>query len=430
MVYLPLQEFVKRRNRYLLNVFIMALTVMMIITLNSLALAYRDAAKLPFENIHSSIIVQKSGNVPENITGVVLPCSLAQIRLATTSDIRGIDGVRNVSSGLFLWVFDSSGFKRALGVDWKEPLGERVGSKLVAGSLPVSGSGVLVEQTYANQYGLSVNQTIIIGVSPFTITGLVASSGKDLVSSDVYMDRRSSQALAYASPNLQATERFERDDVNILFIETDQLKTASVEKNLKQMFANTPGGTGGTTPTGSTMGTYSISSPDTFGDRISTVFLLSDRLAALLSGIILIAAAILISKNMSHVLLERQKDFAVMKTVGWTQRDIRREIFAEIFIQTGAGVVVGIIVSFIAIVVLAMTTISVNIPWDLNPYPHFLPAAPELANTVQVYPLPIAFPAVYAVLTILVVFAASAVTAFFLVRIVNRIQPMEVLKYE
>jgi hypothetical protein len=139
MTYFPLQEFIKRRNRYLLNVLVIALTVMMIITLNSLALAYQDSAKLPFESIHSSIIVQKSGNVPENITGVVLPCSLAPIPFSAVLDTKKIDGVKNVSSGLFLWVFDNQ-FKRVFGVDWQENLGERVKSKLVAGTLPVTGS--------------------------------------------------------------------------------------------------------------------------------------------------------------------------------------------------------------------------------------------------------------------------------------------------
>ena len=430
MVSFAFQEFSKRRNRYLPNVFVIGLVVFMIITLNALAIAYQDAAQLPFASVHSTIMVQKSGNVPENITGVVLPCSLAPIQSGATADTRKLDGVSDVSTGLFLWVFDTDSFKRVLGVNWGDTLGNRVQSKLIAGALPGPASDVLVEQTYADQYGLSVNQTMTISGTPFRISGIVASSGKDLVSSDVYMDIAPAQVLAYNSPNLQATEPFLKNDVNILFVDTDPVKTKEVAEQLKVLFTDGTNVSGGKTPTGQTIGTYSISSSDTFEDQVSAVFLLSDRLAVLLSVIIIVAGAVIIGKNMSHLFLERWKEFGVMKTVGWTRRDVQKEVLAETFLQVGIGGAGGIVASVIAIYILAMTTVSISIPWDLNPYPHFLTATPDLGATVQTYPLPITFPVLYAVIAIGVVVTVGAATAFFLVRRLNTMKPMEVLKYE
>jgi ABC-type antimicrobial peptide transport system permease subunit len=430
MMYFPIQELKKRKKRYLLNVALIVLTVMMIITLNSLVLAYQNAAKLPFESIHSNIIIQKSGDVPENTTGAVLPCSLAAIPLSTVTDIQTIDGVQDVSAGLFLWVFDQDNFKRTLGVNWNDLLGQRILSKLVAGSLPTSGSDVLIEKTYADQYGIALNQTIQVADHSYVVRGIVSSSGKDLVSSDFFMNLSNAQEIAYVSPNLLATAPFAKDDINIIFVDTDQVKTKNVEEQLKSKLTKKTDDTGGKTPLGTTIGVFTVSSPETFGDQVSTVFLLSDRLATLLSAIILIGASVLIAKNMSHVLLERRKDFAIIKTVGWTRRDISREVFAETGIQVGIGLICGIIASFLAIALLAKTTITINIPWDLNPIPHFLTATPELASTVQTYPLPIEFSVMYALLAVCAVLVVSMVTTYFLIQRVNYIKPMEALKYE
>jgi len=232
------QEIMKRKGRYLLSILVIALVVAMVITLNSLSIAYKDAAKLPFESIHSSIIIQKNGNVPENTTGTVLSCSLAPISLPSVERISSIDGVKDVSSGLFLWVFDSDNFKRVLGVHWNDSIGTRIKSKLVVGRAPATDTEALIEQTYASQYGLRINQPISISGKAFTISGIIATQGNDIVSSDAYIGLAQAQQLAYTSPNLQATESFNADDVNIIFVDADQAKVKSVAAQLKDIFTD------------------------------------------------------------------------------------------------------------------------------------------------------------------------------------------------
>ena len=56
-----LKEIRKREKKYLLNIMIISLVVVLLITLNSLGIAFKEASKLPFEKIHSSIIVQRNG---------------------------------------------------------------------------------------------------------------------------------------------------------------------------------------------------------------------------------------------------------------------------------------------------------------------------------------------------------------------------------
>ena len=101
------KELVRRKKLYVLSIVTMSLVTALIIILNSLGMAYRDASRLPFEDIQGTIVVQRNGNVPEDISGVLLSCSLAPISPDVASQIAGYDGVKSVSSALSLWVFDA-----------------------------------------------------------------------------------------------------------------------------------------------------------------------------------------------------------------------------------------------------------------------------------------------------------------------------------
>jgi MacB-like periplasmic core domain len=302
MIGYALKELRKRKRKYLLNIMVISLVVVLLITLNSLGIAFKEASKLPFENIHSSIIVQRNGNVPENTSGAVTPCSLAPIKGEYLSQINKIDGVKGISYGLFLWVFDKDDFKRTLGVNWNDDRGKIIGSELIEGSLPQSNSDALVERDYAQQHGLKLDQKMKVSGTDFTVSGIVETSGKDVVSSDVYVNLSSAQSLAYNSKNLQDTEKFNRNDINIIFVDADQTKVKEVKDNLTTLFSS-PASNGGKTPTGQTTGAYSIYTPESFESQISSLFLMSDRLILAVSLVALIGAVLIVIKSMGHTLV-------------------------------------------------------------------------------------------------------------------------------
>jgi ABC-type antimicrobial peptide transport system permease subunit len=424
-----LKEIRKRKKKYLLNIMVIGLVVGLLITLNSLGIAYKQASKLPFENIHSSIIVQRNGNVPENTSGAVTPCSLAPIRGEMIPQINKIDGVEGVSYGLFLWVFDKDSFKRLLGVNWSDDRGKRIGSGLIDGSLPKSDTDALVEKAYAQQHGLKLNQIMRVSGIDFAVSGIVETSGKDIVSSDVYVNLNSAQNMAYRSKNLQDTEKFNKNDLNIIFVDADQTKTKDVAAKLKELFSP-PSSTAGKTPTGQTTGAYSIYTPESFESQVSSLFLISDRLIFAVSLFALIGAALVVIKSMSHTLLERRKEFGIMKSVGFRSKDIQKEVAAETLLQAIIGYCIGIALSFIAIFALAKTTVSIAIPWEMSPYPHFLTSNPNLIAPVQAYPFPIRFEVVYSAEVLLAVLAISLLTVLVLSRYINGLKAMGVLRYE
>jgi ABC-type antimicrobial peptide transport system permease subunit len=424
-----IKELKRRKRGYLLNALVISLVTVLIITLNSLGIAYKEAARLPFEDVESTIIVQRNGNVPENISGIVLSCSLAPIRQGFIPRISEIDGVRNVSSALFLWAFDEDHFKRVLGVNWNDNFGKRLESKLIDGRVVGTDLEILIEKTYAQQYSLGVGQEVKISGRSYAVAGIVQTSGNEVVASDIYFDLREAQGMAYESVNLQETELFNRTDVNIIFVDTGQSNIRAVTQEIKRILSGGNANTG-KTPLGATIGTYNISTPESFEGQVSGLFQMSAKLAWIISLVTLVGAALIIARSMLHTILERRKEFGIMKTVGFTNRDIQGQILVETSSQLLAGFLAGLVFSAIAVAALAHTTISISIPWELTAYPHFLLSDPNAANIVQTHFLPIEFEPVYALASFLVILVIGLATASLATRQVNRLRPMEVLRYE
>ena len=394
MFYYAIKELLKRNKLYLLNIITIGLVTLMVITLNSLASAYRDAARLPFEDIQGNIIIQRNGNVPENISGVLLSCSLAPIPQELISEIKKIDGVKDISAALTLWVFDPDNFKRVSGVDFHDNFGQKLTAKLIDGSIPDTNNQILVEKTYAQKNSLKVGQDATISGRHFTVAGIVGTTGNEVMASDVYVNLGTAQDMAYQSQNLQKVETFNDTDVNIIFVNVAQTDLEAVTQNIKGII-NNPGMNIGKTPLGQTIGSYNIYTPQSFENQISSLFHISDKLTWFISLILFIGAAIIVARNALRTILERRKEFGILKTVGFKNRDIQGEVSLEIFIQVLAGFIIGFAASAIAIVILSRTTVSIAIPWELTAYPHFLLSNPSEANVTQMYPLPIRLEPLY-----------------------------------
>jgi len=429
MLRYAIKELVKRKKKYALNILVISLVVILLITLTSLNTAYKDASKLPFESIHSSIIVQKNGNVAENTTGALVSCSLAPIKKDLISNIKSLDGVQEVSYGLSLWVFDEDNFKRILGVNWDDSLGRKIKTKIYVGSLPQSDEEIIVEKTFAQENNIKLNQKVIISGKKFIVAGLSETSGKDIVSSDVYTNLKPVQDMAYNSKNLQDTETFDKSDINIIFVDAKQTKVADVSEELDTLLNNDNSLTG-KTPTGQKIGSYSIYTPESFENQISSIFNISDKIVLLLSIVILIGIALILFKSIAHTITERKKEFGIMKAVGFTNKDLKKQLTLEVLIQVTIGFFIGVLISLIIIFVLSGLTVSVNIPWELNPYPHFLESDPSAVNTVQTYPLPIQFNPHQLILPLLSILIISFLAIQLLLKKIGRLKPMEVLKYE
>jgi putative ABC transport system permease protein len=60
----------------------------------------------------------------------------------------------------------------------------------------------------------------------------------------------------------------------------------------------------------------------------------------------LLGAILLIVKIMSSTVVERSREIGVLKAVGWTQREIQRQLRMEVFLQALAGGILGIFAGY------------------------------------------------------------------------------------
>jgi putative ABC transport system permease protein len=300
---------------------------------------------------------------------------------------------------------------------------------VIEGVAPRSDQEILVDKTYAGKNALSVGSHVTIAGGQFTVSGVIGIAGNEIVAADVYLNLAVAQEMAFQSKNLQAVERVDKTDVNVIFVNAGQqdltLVTQKIKQNLNDQDMNA-----GQTPLGQTIGNYNIYTPDTFEDQISTVLKLSDKLTWVISLVLFIGACLIIARNMLRMVLERRKEFGVLKSVGYTGRDIQKLIGMETILQVLAGFAAGLLLTGIAVFILSNTTVSIAIPWELSAYPHFLLANPEDANVVQTHFLPIRFDARPVLATFLGVLIVGLVTALLTTWQINKLKPMEILKYE
>lgn len=125
-----------------------------------------------------------------------------------------------------------------------------------------------------------------------------------------------------------------------------------------------------------------VGSLDSFLELMGGVSLVSSRFAFIVSCVAFAAAVLLIIKSMTGSLVERTAEIGVLKTVGWTGRDVRTQLLAEALIQCLLGGLLGVALGFLGALALGNLSITMAIPWELNPLPAMAKAETQAAQTM------------------------------------------------
>ena len=104
---------------------------------------------------------------------------------------------------------------------------------------------------------------------------------------------------------------------------------------------------------------------------------------ALVSLVALVGAVFLIIKTMLANLVERSREIGILKAVGWTGTDVRKQIMGEVFVQAVLGGVAGIVAGYLISYLLGYFSIPVSTPWELNQTPSFARDAAAAAQTIR-----------------------------------------------
>jgi lipoprotein-releasing system permease protein len=410
-----MNELYYQKRRTLTAILGLSIGIALLIILNALSAAYRQAAHAPLKEIGADITVQRPGDVPKDLTGVVFPCSAVTIRDDQVKKIEGLPGVRGVGKAVLLWVFDPNRAWIVLGVEQQNSVGPAVlRSAVTEGRYLEPGKPeAMVEISYARQFGIKVGETITMANTSFPVVGLVdASRAAKIAVSNVYVPLEEAQKLAAASSQVQSVSPFTPADVNLLFIKADQDKITDLASALRNIVDKK-----------ATIGT-----PDSFLKLLGSLFALSDKFTMAASLIAIIVAVLIAFKTMAGNIAERAREIGVLKAVGWTNHNVVSQLLAESVIQCFLAGVFGLVLAAIAAFGLSFMNVSIPIPWDMSPTPHFLPGGGD--QVFKTLRLPVHIPSILAGFGVLLSVVIGGVTGAMLGRTISRIKPSEVLRHE
>jgi putative ABC transport system permease protein len=408
-------ELTRRRRRTWINVSLVALAVGFFLTLTALGGAFQAAFRAPLTEMGASLGLQRAGDVPQEMQGPVLPCSLAPIRGAEVESARALPGVISLSSALLFWDFAPDTFRIVAGFDPAESSGFALLNKVVTQGRflqPGDGLKALVEAAYALERGLKPGDRLDIHGLDFEVVGLVdASRLSQLAAAQVYLPLAQARAVAAASPSVAEMHHLGDGDVNLLFLSVVRDQIPQVTLALKTLLGDK----------------VTVTSPESFQRAIGGILAATDRFGLVAAVLSLLAAALLVMRTTAANLRERKGEVAVMKAVGWTRSDIARQLSAETLAQTLLGGLAGVLAALVGAYLASWVTIPIPLPWDLSPRPHFLPGGEEqLFRLVALNPT--LDPAQFA-LALAVALLLGALAAWMAVRVVASLKPSEALRH-
>jgi ABC-type antimicrobial peptide transport system permease subunit len=410
-----IKELYYQRRRTIGAVAGLSIGVALLIVLNALSAAYHEAARSPLKEIGADITVQRPGNVPEELAGIVFPCSAETIRDDQVKKVQGLPGVRGIGKAVLFWVFDPSRAWVVLGIEGANTIGPAtLRSALTEGRFLKEGaSEVLIERSYSHQFNIKPGDTVSIANKRFSVVGIVdASQAAKIAVANAYLPLKEAQEMAASSRLVQSVSPFTTNDVNLLFLKADQDKIPALASALPGIIDKK-----------ATIGT-----PDSFLKLLGSLFALSDKFAMAASLIALIVAILVAFKTMAGNVAERAREIGVLKAVGWSNRNVIAQILGESVIQSVAAGVFGLVIALIAAWALSYLTVNIPIPWDMSPRPHFLPGGgDQIFKTLH---LPVSVPWTLGGFAILVSVVIGGLTGALLAGSVSRIKPSEVLRHE
>lgn len=408
-------ELYYQRRRTLAAIIGLSIGIALLIILNALSSAYRQAAHAPLKEIGADITVQRPGNVPEQLEGAVFPCSAVTIRDDQVKKIQGLPGVRGIGKAVLLWVFDPGRAWIVLGIEQSNAVGPATLSRAVTEGrfLEEPKPEALVEISYARQFNLKVGDTISIAKRSYPVVGLVdASRAAKIAVANVYVPLAEAQKLAADSPQVHSVSPFDPEDVNLLFIKADQEKITALASTLPTIVGKKA----------------AIGTPDSFLKLLGSLFALSDKFTMAASLIAIIVAVLIAFKTMAGNIAERAREIGVLKAVGWTNRNVVTQLLSESVIQCFLAGILGLLIALVASVGLGFIKVNIPIPWEMSPTPHFLPGGgDQIFKTLR---LPVHIPWSLAAFAILLSVVIGGLTGALLGKTISKIKPSEVLRHE
>ncbi len=396
-------------HRTLVNILGIGIGIALFVSINAVSTAYKEAVSLPFKNLGADLVVQRpekraidSNQSPASMRGIRLPFSNQLLPSGDLEKLKSIEGVDSMASSLLLWEFEQRGFRTIMGVDLDQPsLGPvKVKEWLKEGRFPIHSGEVVLEKHYAKFQQSRLGDSFSVGQHAFKIVGLLEiKEGSQIASANIYLPLKDAQALLGG----------EAQGVNLVYL---RLKNPSLLGQVKTRISQELSG-------------VSVTSSDSFLELMGGVSKISDQFSLLASIVALGGAISLIIKTMLSNLVERSREIGILKAVGWTGKDVQKQLMGEVLAQSLLGGIVGIVAGYLLSYLLGFLSIPITTPWELNLMPAF---AKETESAAQVVRLPVSVSLRLMAVSLALSLMAGSLASYFMGRRTARMKPADILR--
>lgn len=409
-------ELRNRPARALTGILSIAIGVAIFVSLAAYADAYRQAARAPLVEVGADLTAQRQGTVPEKFEGVLFPHSVAPIQQNEIEQIRQTPGVQAVAQAILFWSFEPGGFVAGLGLEPSNTFGPgRLQAALVSGRFlqPNEHAVAVADATYARQNNLSPGSVVTLGGQSFTIVGLADTSrAGQLANANLYIPLADARVLTNAAPQVRSVFDTRPDDANLLFLKTDQTRVEEVAARVKSILGEKA----------------IVSSGQSFAAELGALFGLIDRFGFLVGLLAFLFATALLLRAVAASVWERRRDIAVMRAVGWRRRDVMFQLWSETAVLALAGGLVGLALSALIIFLMSRILVSIPVPWELSPTPHFMPSGAQAFAVTITLPARLTFELAAWALGLALV--SASLVGLWLPSRIAKIRPAEMLSSE
>jgi len=369
-------------------------------------------ASLPFEKIGVQTIVQKTGVIPEHMTGVIFPHSNGPIYSKEITNLNNLDFVESADTGLYFWYFGDV-YKNAFGVDENGPVFARLLKQNIAeGSFSLADHKVLVTKDFAQKNNISLGDEISFGQEIFTVSALLRSNvSGNIVPADVYMSLPDSQNLAFNSSEMKRAYKFANSNfTNVVALNSNPNWQGDKEKLIKNLDKD-----------------LIVFSQKTFSkevaDQLKVISSLGKIVFAGLGLVMLVIFSLLAMYNFKT----REKEIAILRMIGWELKDLKKQFIAEGMILLTIALIIGNIVSLVVLAFLKTQRVTMELPWELSARPHFMPQENAIDRVISAH-LPVHFDPVMSVATTFIFFLIFGIIYYVSFQRIKNIKPSNYLK--
>ncbi len=371
-----------------------------------------EIAALPFKRIGVETIVQKSGRIPEHMTGAIFPHSNGPIYDDEVRALTSLGFAADSDVALFAWYFDSSFFKSFMGVDVNGHIFPALLERnLERGKLDLDARHVVVTGNFAEAHRLSLGDAVDFGGRKFFISGVVRPSPSgNIIPADMYMTLDAARDISYGSKEMRRVYRFPSDRfVNVVAVRSDPRFRGDKVKAIQALNKD-----------------YLVFSEKTFSRDIENQISLLSSFGRIMFFILGFVIVILFGLLTFYNVKTREPEIALLRVIGWPMGKLKRQFIAESLALLLAGLLFGNLFALAGLLLVGGQTVTMQLPWEFSARPHFLPQENAIARSVTAF-IPVHFDwLVFTGLTLAFLLVFGIIILLLFTRI-NRVKPLKYL---